>query len=69
MDVGFISTHFFDFCLYFSAPLVLVIFENLSMLKREGRRSTNKNTHACVAMHVSASQASRPVPVEEHAAH
>ena len=34
MDVGFISTPCFDIFLYLSAPLVLVIFYNLSIRKR-----------------------------------
>ena len=41
MDVGlkFISTPFFDICLYLSAPLVLVIFGNLSIRKRVSYKS------------------------------
>ena len=34
MDVGFISTRFFDILLYLSAPLVLVIFDIFSIRKR-----------------------------------
>ena len=39
MDFGFISTPFFYFVLYFSAPLVLVIFDNPSMRKRVSCKS------------------------------
>ena len=39
MDVGFISTPFVDICLYLSAPLVLVIFDNLSIRKRVSCKS------------------------------
>ena len=39
MDFGFISTQFFDICLYLSAPLVLVIFDNLSIRKRVSCKS------------------------------
>ena len=39
MDFGFISTPFFDICLYLPAPLVLVIFDNLSIRKRVSCKS------------------------------
>ena len=39
MDFGFISTPFFDICLYLSAPLVLVIFGNHSIRKRVSCKS------------------------------
>ncbi len=39
MDCGFISTHFFDICLYLSVPLVLVIFGNASIRKRVSCKS------------------------------
>ena len=39
MDFGFISTPFFDICLYLSVPLVLVIFDNHSIRKRVSCKS------------------------------
>ena len=39
MDFGFISTHFFCFLLGLSAPLALVIFDNLSIRKRVSCKS------------------------------
>ena len=39
MDVGFISTQFFRIFLDLSAPLVLVIFDNLSIRKRVSCKS------------------------------
>ena len=39
MHFGFISTTFFDICLYLSAPLALVIFDNHSIRKRVSCKS------------------------------
>ena len=39
MDVGFISTPFFDIFLYLPAPLVLVTFGNLSIRTRVSYKS------------------------------
>ena len=39
MDVGFISMLFWEICKYLSAPLVLVVFDNLSTRKRVSCKS------------------------------
>ena len=58
MDVGFLSTLFFDMLLYLSAPLVLVIFGNHSIRKRVSCRSKDFNFYTfstCFADFVSSS--------------
>jgi hypothetical protein len=58
MDFSFISTHFFDICLYLPAPLVLVIFDNTSIRKRVSCKSEGlkfRTFSACFVDFVSSS--------------
>ena len=47
MDVCFISTPFFDICLYLSAALVLVVFDNLSIRKPVSYKSKDVKFSTC----------------------